>query len=147
MVHALKYQRRTSLARPLGDLIVRHCGDVLLGADLVVPVPLHPSRQRERGFNQAALLARALPLPSVAALARVRATPSQTDLPAHQRRVNVKDAFALAGGLRQRSAMEGHCVVLLDDVTTTGATLRECAEVLRRADVREVRAVTAARAL
>ncbi len=147
IVHALKYQHRTSLAKPLGDLIARHCGDALHGADLVVPVPLHPSRQRARGFNQAALLARALPLPCAEALARVRATPSQTDLPADRRRLNVKGAFAVVPRDRQRAALSGRCLVLVDDVATTGATLGECAKVLREAGAREVRAVTAARAL
>jgi ComF family protein len=147
IVHALKYQQRTSLAKPLGDLIARHCGDALSGADLVVPVPLHRSRQRERGFNQAALLARALPLPCADALARVRATPSQTDLPAHKRKLNVKGAFALSREAGLRVEVSGRCVVLVDDVATTGATLSECAKVLREAGAREVRAVTAARAL
>ena len=147
IVHALKYQHRTSLATPLGKLAAKHCGDAFSGADLVVPVPLHPSRRRERGFNQAALLARALPLPCADALARIRATPSQTDLPADERRRNVKGAFALASDARLRAAVPGRCIVLVDDVATTGATLGECAKVLKEAGAGEVRAVTVARAL
>jgi ComF family protein len=108
---------------------------------------LHASRHRERGFNQAALLARALPLPCVDALARVRPTPSQTDLPADKRRRNVRGAFALSREVRRRAEVSGRCIVLVDDVATTGATLNECAKVLREAGAREVRAVTAARAL
>jgi ComF family protein len=145
IVHALKYQRRTSLARPLGELIARHCDDVFSGANFTVAVPLHPSRHRERGFNQAALLARALPLPQIEALARVRATSSQTDLPAAKRRANVRGAFSLREKLR--APISGAVIVLVDDVTTTGATLSECAKVLMEAGAREVRAVTAARAL
>ena len=147
IVHALKYQRRTSLAAPLGALMLRHGPDVLEGADVCVPVPLHSSRLRARGFNQAALLARSLALPCIDALVRTRATPSQTDLPAHQRRRNVKGAFAAVDSKVTSAAVEGACIVLVDDVATTGATLRECAEMLSRAGAREVRALTAARAL
>ena len=86
IVHALNNQKRTSLARPLAALIMERCGNVLAGADAIVPVPLHTSRQRERGFNQAELIARALPLPCANVLERVKATPSQTDLPADKRR-------------------------------------------------------------
>ncbi|HSL24392.1 MAG TPA: ComF family protein [Vicinamibacterales bacterium] len=145
IVHALKYQHRTSLARPLATLIVRHCADVLDGADLVVPVPLHRSRLRERGFNQAALIARELPLPCADVLARVRPTASQTDLPAHERRRNVRDAFAIADP-KSRASVDERVIVLVDDVATTGATLSECGRVLKQAGAGEVRAVTAARA-
>ncbi len=93
IVHALKYEGRRSLARPLGVLMQRHGADVLDGAACAIPVPLHPSRKRERGFNQAADLARHLGLPVVAGLRRVRATATQTELPAAQRHRNVRDAF------------------------------------------------------
>jgi ComF family protein len=145
IVHALKYQRRASLARPLAGLIERRCADGLAGADIVVPVPLHASRVRERGFNQAALLAASLSLPCVDALERIRATASQTDLTARERRTNVRGAFALRENAGR--SIEGKCVVLVDDVATTGATLSECAKVLGRAGALDVRAVTAARAL
>lgn len=146
IVHALKYQHRTSLARPLAQLIAQHCADVLQGADLAVPVPLHRSRLRERGFNQATLIARDLPLPCAELLARVRPTASQTDLPAAERRRNVYDAFAMSG-VEAGAIARDRVVVLVDDVATTGATLSECARVLRNAGAGEVRAVTAARAL
>ena len=77
IVHALKYDGRRSLARPLAALMRERGADVLAGADVVVPVPLHPSRRRERGFNQAADLARTSGPPCRAALARVRATATQ----------------------------------------------------------------------
>ena len=141
IIHALKYDRRQSLARPLAGLMRRACGDILTGVDLVVPVPLHRSRLRSRGFNQAALIARALSLPWQQALRRTRATPSQTDLPAEQRHANVRDAFTLS----RRARVAGLVVTLVDDVSTTGATLEACARVLRDAGAREVRAVTAAR--
>lgn len=154
IVHAFKYGGRTSLARPLASLLLERCGNVLAGADAVVPVPLHPSRERQRGFNQADLLARALPFPRANILERVRATPSQTDLPADKRRVNVREAFAMTRGeshfprsLYKKSVTVPLTPVLVDDVATTGATLSECARVLKEAGASEVRAVTIARAL
>jgi ComF family protein len=115
--------------------------DVLRDASVAVPVPLHRTRRWMRGFNQASALARHLDLPVLPALKRIRATPSQTDLPAARRHANVRNAFAL----RRRYDVRGLCVVLVDDVSTTGATLEACARVLIDAGAREVRAVTAAR--
>lgn len=108
---------------------------------MVVPVPLHRSRQRVRGFNQASEIARHLGPPLVHALRRTRATPSQTDLPAAERHANVRDAFALS----RHARVNGMVVVLVDDVSTTGATLEACARVLYEAGASEVRALTAAR--
>lgn len=141
IVHALKYGGRRSIARQLAAVMRQQGSRVLAGADVVVPVPLHPRRQRSRGFNQAAELARHLSLPLEPALRRIRATPSQADLPAARRHANVRGAFSLARGARVR----GLCVVLVDDVSTTGATLEACARVLRESGAREVRALTAAR--
>ena len=142
IVHALKYDGRRSLAAPLAALLERHGRDVMDGADVVVPVPLHRSRTRARGFNQAAEIARHLPLPMSHALRRVRATPSQTDLPAAKRHANVRDAFAVS----RRAGVRGAVVVLIDDVSTTGATLDACARALvDGGGAREVRALTAAR--
>lgn len=143
IVHALKYEGRRSLARRLAQLMRERGADVLDGADLVVPVPLHRSRLRSRGFNQAADLARHLGVPLTHALRRTRATASQADLPASRRHANVRDAFTL----RTADAIAGACVVLVDDVCTTGATLEACAGVLKQAGAREVRALTAARAV
>jgi ComF family protein len=143
ILHALKYGKRQSLARPMARLMVAaaSAGDLLDGVDLVVPVPLHRRRRRARGFNQAEELARHLGLQWKDVLRRTRATPSQTDLPAAQRQANVRDAFAL----RRRHDVDGLTVLLVDDVSTTGATLDACASVLQRAGAREVRALTAAR--
>jgi ComF family protein len=104
---------------------------------------LHRSRQRSRGFNQAAEIARHLPIAMNHVLTRVRATPSQTDLPAARRHANVRNAFAV----RRDADVTGRIVVLVDDVSTTGATLHACARVLLEAGAREVRALTAARAV
>ena len=141
ILHALKYGGRRSLARPLGALMRAHGGAVLAGADAVVPVPLHWRRAWRRGFNQADELARSLGPPVVRALRRTRHTPSQTDLPADERHANVRRAFRP----RVRCGLRGACVVLVDDVSTTGATLEACAVALAEAGVREVRALTAAR--
>ena len=142
IVHAIKYDGRRSLARPLATLIRQRCCAVLEGADIVVPVPLHPSRRRSRGFNQALDLARHLGPPAVRPLKRTRATPSQTSLPAAQRHRNMRNAFAPA---RRARGVDGMIVVLVDDVSTTGATIEACARVLTEMGAREVRAVTAAR--
>jgi ComF family protein len=144
IVHALKYDGRRSLARPLAALMKTRGSDTLTGADFVVPVPLHPSRRRERGFNQAEDLARHIGLPVIPALRRVRRTSSQAELPAAQRHGNVKDAFAVQC---PAPALERKIVVLIDDVSTTGATLDACAKALKDGGVREVRALTAARVL
>ena len=155
LVHLFKYTRRHTLAAPLGALMRQHGTDLLADADCVIPVPLHPRRRRERGFNQAAELAAHLGPPVVHALRRTVATPPQTGLPAARRHRNVRGAFVPArprsswmgwGRRGTRSvAVQGACVVLVDDVATTGATLEACARVLRGCGVREVRALTLAR--
>jgi ComF family protein len=142
IVHALKYDGRRSLAKPLGALMQTRGAEVLSDADLAVPVPLHASRRRERGFNQAEDLARHVGLPIVVALRRIRRTPPQADLPAGKRHGNVKGAFAPGRDCR---SVSGRIVVLIDDVSTTGATLDACARVLKESGAREVRALTAAR--
>jgi ComF family protein len=111
--------------------------------DAVVPVPLHPRRLRARGFNPAALLARAVAQQIArpwhpTALVRHRDTPSQTGLDRRERRRNVRGAFRCASEPRRS-------VWLVDDVMTTGATLSECARMLRRAGTRRVVAVCVAR--
>jgi ComF family protein len=142
IVHALKYGGRRSLARPLAARMRQQGAAVLAGADVAVPVPLHASRRRERGFNQADDLARHLGLRVVAALRRVRPTVPQVSLAAARRHGNVRGAFAAT---RAAAALAGQIVVLVDDVSTTGATLDACARALGEIGVREVRALTAAR--
>jgi ComF family protein len=146
-VHRLKFDGKTGLALPLGDLVVEACGlDLPEPLDLLVPVPLHPARERDRGFNQAALIAarlgRGLGLPlAIRAIRRVRPTRVQTELTAAERRANVREAFVVAEVARVR---DRH-VALVDDVLTTGATLAECARVLAAAGARSVGALTVAR--
>ncbi|HTM01924.1 MAG TPA: ComF family protein [Vicinamibacterales bacterium] len=147
IVHALKYDGRRSLARPLAARMRTRGSSMLHDADYVVPVPLHPWRHVRRGFNQAADLAKALDLPLVHALWRKRMTTAQSGLSAAARRRNVHGAFALSPLLfrRRRDALlRDRVIVLVDDVRTTGATLSSCAEILLEAGAREVRALTAA---
>jgi ComF family protein len=141
IVHALKYGKRRSIARRLALRMGDAAGELLDGVDVAVPVPLHPRRRRARGFNQAEEIAKHLGVRWADALRRTRHTPSQTDLPAARRHANVRGAFAVG----RRHRLTGLCVLLVDDVSTTGATLEACARVLRDAGVREVRALTAAR--
>lgn len=141
ILHALKYDRRRSIAPILSALMRAHGAPVLEHADCAIPVPLHWRRLWARGFNQAADLAQGLGLPVVHALKRTRATRTQTDLPAAARHANVRHAFAA----RRRPCLHGSTVVLVDDVTTTGATLEACARVLAEAGAKEVRSLTAAR--
>jgi len=145
IIHSLKYEGRRSLATPLSALMRDRCRSILDGADLVVPVPLHPSRRRERGFNQALDLARGLGLPVSRALRRTRATDSQTGLPAAERHQNMRGAFAPSRVPWRPRSIDARVVVLVDDVSTTGATLEECGRILQQMGARDVRAVTAAR--
>jgi ComF family protein len=144
-VHAFKFHGKRALARPLADLVVEQCGPgFLVEADALVPVPLAPARERERGFNQAVLLAervgRALGRPVQSRwLGRARPTQPQSELTADERRRNVRGAF------RAAPAVAGRHVVVLDDVLTTGATAAECARALRAAGARIVGVVTVAR--
>lgn len=150
IVHVFKYRQRRSLAAPLSRMMASAGADVLRGASCAVPVPLHPWRRLRRGFNQASDLAAHLGLPVVHALSRRKMTLVQAGLTSPQRGLNVRDAFRLSPWLapstRERF-IAGKVVVLVDDVRTTGATLDACALVLKAAGAREVRALTAARAL
>ena len=142
LMHALKYRGMTSLGvefgRALGERI---CEAGLAESGILVPLPLHPSRMRERGFNQCTHIARGVagvtgrPLHG-GLLRRSRFTPSQTPLGVEERRENVRGAFALRR--RARSAIEGKTILLVDDVVTTGATMRSCAGLLRASGARSV---------
>jgi ComF family protein len=147
LVLALKYDR-TEVARALGSWMRRAGGEVLDDADLLVPVPLHWTRLLSRRYNQAGLLAHAIHAaggPPVAPdwLLRRRRTPSQGRLGPLARARNVRGAFTLRPG----RAVTGKRVVIIDDVLTTGATVEECARILRREGAAFVGVLTLARAL
>jgi ComF family protein len=133
------------LAGMMAPVLKAEFGDPL--PDVILPVPLHATRERERGYNQAALLASALGLefglPGVrmGALRRVRPTPSQTRLGKRERAENVRGAFAV----RADSRLAGLRVPLGDDVYTTGATLNECARTLAEAGAESVDCIAFAR--
>jgi ComF family protein len=148
LVLALKHGDRTHLAGAFGRWMHRVGGEVLSGADLLIPVPLHWTRLFQRRYNQAALLAHAIssaggPPVAVDWLIRRRRTPSQGRLGAAARGRNVQAAFAMRPG----RSVAGKRVVIVDDVMTSGATLDECARVLRRAGAKSISALTLARAL
>lgn len=145
----LKHGDRLEGAGAYAHWMARAGADLLDGADLLVPVPLHRWRLALRRYNQAAVLALALGRRSGVAVApdllrRPRATPSQGHLGPEARRRNVAGAFTLARGA---AGLAGRRVVLIDDVMTTGATVEECARVLRRGGAASVAVLTLARAL
>lgn len=146
-VHALKYQGLRASAVPLGRLMRAHWQRDPLPADAIVPVPLHRRRLRERGYNQAALLARAfaseIGLPVYENwLVRTKATASQVELDAVERKKNVGGAFQCPNC----DVVSGRQVLLIDDVCTTGATLEACSLTLRQAGAKSVWAFTLGRA-
>lgn len=149
-IHRYKYQRAVWFEPFLADLLIREARPVLREQswDYIVPVPLHPVKEREREFNQAARLAARLsaatgiPL-NETRLKRVRPTSTQTRLSRPQRAENMRGAFATREPARRR----GERVVLVDDVFTTGATTSACARVLREAGADEVCVWTVARGL
>ena len=163
IIHAFKYEGRRTLADPLGAWMLDSGEPILRDCDFIIPVPLHPWRRMQRGFNQARDLATRLDRPVVDALRRVRPTRSQMSLDAAARRTNVRGAFApslisgagllticgaglprICGAGLYGPRVQNRIVVLVDDVRTTGATLDECARVLLTAGAREVRALTIA---
>ena len=148
LIHSFKYGNRVHLCQPLGLLVATTLGQFRRDVDpeIIIPVPLHRKRLRQRGFNQSQLIGEVLkkrwqlPL-EVGNLSRTRWTEPQTTLDAKGRVVNVAGAFAV----KVPKAIEGKRVLLVDDVLTTGSTIRECAEALSDAGAAAVFAVTVAR--
>ncbi len=148
-IHLFKYRRRISLGEALGRMMAYAVYDSLVIDDysLIIPVPLHPKRLRERGFNQALTLARevarryALPVDLLALRRRVH-TEAQVKLAGKERKANMREAFAI----QDRGRIDGEEILLIDDVYTTGSTVMECARVLMRNGARKVAVLTLARA-
>jgi ComF family protein len=147
-LHQLKYSGERRLARPLGEAVARRWARVGEGATLVVPVPVHADRERQRGYDQAALIAEVaaanLGLPCVRVLERARNTRAQFELDRDERSANVAGAFRIRDR-RASAAVAGQWVLLVDDVITTGATLVACGNALVQAGAFAVSAITVAR--
>jgi len=148
LIHSFKYNQRTELRYPLALLALEEVSRLVTDHDphLIVPVPLHRSRLRQRGFNQAVLLGRTISrhhsLPMLPdALVRTRRTEPQIELSSAERRLNVKGAFSVG----RADSVAGKRILLLDDVMTTGSTMDECAKVLKMAGAKVVVATAIAR--
>ena len=147
-IHEFKYGGKTFLAKPLGLLLSSFTKTWLEPNEglLMMPVPLHPRRLRQRGFNQSLLLAREVAKALNAdldflSLKRIRYTKPQTELGSEERSRNVRRAFQVS----KREVVKGRSVVLVDDVATTGSTLNECSRALKKAGCREVFCLALAR--
>jgi ComF family protein len=146
----LKYRKIRPLGAFLGGMTyeaVKKDKDLWRGVDLIVPVPLHKERRRERGFNQTEQIGREIARRAQitidwSVLKKVRNTPPQTSLEQKERAENVRDAYVIG----RKKDVEGKIILLVDDVFTTGSTLGECARTLRRGGAADVRAVTVAQA-
>ena len=160
LIHLLKYEGMEPIATMLGKRLAPQVAALLQSAGaepvLVIPVPLHRTKHRERGFNQARLLAQAVIRQVRAAdpaarlqlapgiLERRRSTESQAGLSTHQRRRNLRGAFFVSEASAAR--LRGRTVLLIDDIYTTGATARACSQALKKAGAHHIYVATAARA-
>lgn len=149
-IHLFKFEKRTSLAKPLTQLTMEHIPDDcdITAYDFILPIPIHKKRLRERGFNQATLLANGIAKTTgiqvlTDALGRHRNTSPQSSLDREARQTNIIGAFEL----QQNEVVRNKRILVLDDVYTTGATVREAVKVLWDADPIEVDVLTLARAL
>jgi ComF family protein len=147
VIHQIKYGKFEKLGMYMGRLAASKLTAPVLfpNADIIIPVPLHPSRQKERGFNQSYSIACGFfnsrkRLILKGALSRLRPTRTQTELDRNERCKNVQEAFAA----KKPEVVDGKEIVLVDDVVTTGATLNECAHVLKKNGAALVSAITLA---
>ena len=150
VISHFKFRGVSRLAKPLGTLLAEYRDPEFPFSefDLLLSVPLHPQRLRERGFNQSLLLARriaqihSLPIDATA-LQRTRHTQPQTELSGPERRKNIRQAFEV----KKTGSIAGKRILLIDDVFTTGATVQECAKTLLKAGAKQVDVLTLARVL
>lgn len=143
-IHKFKYGKDTSYSRALGAIISSYRDMDIRDFDVIIPVPLHIKRLRERGFNQSLLLARAVGnkfkiTVDPYSLKRTRWTEPQVNLKGRERKMNVKGAFEVVNDIK------GRRVLLIDDVYTTGATAAECSKVLKKSGAEDVCVLTLAR--
>ncbi len=145
-----KYRYFQVLGGNFARLILRTLGkdeNIWWKADVIIPVPLHPKRKKMRGFNQAKIIAeklarlRGIKLED-GVLAKVKNVPPQTLLEMDEREENVSGAFRVV----DEDKIRGKTIILVDDVYTTGSTVKECSSVLRKAGAKEIRAITVAQA-
>jgi ComF family protein len=149
-IHRFKYQGASRLAKPLGTFLAEYEDSEFPFSEfeLILSVPLHPRRLRQRGFNQSLLLARcvsrahSIPL-DFASLQRTRHTEPQTQLSGPERQKNIRGAFEV----RRAGAIAEKHILLIDDVFTTGSTVQECAKVLLKAGAKQVDVLTLAKAM
>ncbi|MBP6016728.1 MAG: ComF family protein [Candidatus Promineofilum sp.] len=145
LIHRFKFEGYFALGRPLAGFLIDGWPGWNIPPDLILPIPLHPRRRRQRGYNQAELLARPLGEAmaisiDVSALRRTRHTVPQVGLGPDERHTNVQGAFAAEAGV-----VGGRHILLIDDVLTTGATMRAAAEALLAAGAADVAAYCLAR--
>ena len=146
LIHSLKYQGNLAIAPILAGLLFAKLGSIDQKPDLIIPLPLHPIRLRERGYNQAMelsrYLARHMGIPLLpTSCSRIRHTPPQTELPWKDRHKNIRKAFSCGIDL------SGQHIAVVDDVMTTGATLNEFAKILRQQGAVEISNWVVARTL
>jgi len=149
-IHLFKYKSKLDLVNPLSSIMLKFANNYLKtdNFDIIIPVPLHSSRFRERGFNQAELIARKLAkglnLPAHSnIIKRVKLTQAQAGLTKTQRLANLNNAFKVKNGL----PVEDKNVLLIDDVFTTGSTINECAKALLNAGAKSIEALVLARGI
>jgi competence protein ComFC len=154
LVHALKFQGVRAAAEPLGSLLIEYAtqagirAHVNRGASIVMPVPLSKQRRRERGFNQSELIAQrfaehfALPLETKCLVRVKNARPQSETKHVIERKENIRDCYAVV----DPEKVSGKDILLIDDVTTSGATFLEATRTLRRAGIRDLYALAVARA-
>ncbi len=148
-IHLFKYHGKISAGEDMGRMMAKACYDSLVieNYSLIIPVPLHLKRLKERGFNQSLVLARqiskrfSIPIDFIALRRKIH-TEAQVSLSGQQRMTNVRGAFEVA----DRSRIEGKKILLIDDVYTTGSTAKECSKILMKNGAKEVAVLTLARA-
>lgn len=134
LISSLKYQFSTKIAPILSNLINRRIGNIIKEIDLVVPAPLHPARNKWRGFNQSHLLATTIPLPLNDCLEKTQPTQAQAKLNRRERLTNLTGSFKV----KEPQYVRGKRILLIDDVMTTGSTLEQCARALKSAGAKSV---------